>query len=105
MGSIRPLLLLEHTPRSTLNGAILSLEKKATQKLLKTCGEPSRTTLESTLLDLIVFNRISPVVERHLSIASRSLWISQISPDTLLAAIPLFTLVDFTSLSEKTNTR
>ena len=90
------------TPLSKMNGETLSFEKKAIQRLLTICGPRSRTTLGSILLDLIVFNRISPEVVRHLNTASRSLSISPDSPDTPSPVIPLSTLVDSIFLEEKT---
>src|SRR5262249_49720472 len=76
------------------NGETLSSEKKAIQRLLRTCGLRSRTMCESILLDLIVFSRISPEIRRHLNILSPSHLIFQASPDIRSAVIPLSTLVD-----------
>ena len=70
----------EHTPPSSISGAILLSEKTATQKLLKTCGPQLRTTLTPILLDLISYNRITPPVMRHLSILSQSLLTYQAFP-------------------------
>src|SRR5215831_9325848 len=76
------------------NGETLSSEKRAIQKLLRTCGQRSRTMCESILLDLIVFNRISPEIRRHLSTLSPSHLTFQASLDIQSAVIPLSTLVD-----------
>src|SRR3974390_439647 len=90
-----PLLLSDaHTQPSPPNGVILSFERKSIQKLLKTCGQQLRTTSEPILLDLIAYNRISLEVRRHLNSLSQSHWISLTGHGTLLAVIPLSTLVD-----------
>src|SRR3974390_1463936 len=84
----------ERTPRSSPHGATLLSEKSAIQKLLRICGPRLRTTCGSILLDLIVFNRISPETVRHLNILSLSHWTCQASPSIQYQEIPLSTLVD-----------
>src|SRR3974377_1322552 len=88
-------------PRSSLNGATLSSEKIAIQRLLRTCGPRLRTMCGSILLDLIVFNRISPEMARHLNILSLSHWTCQASPSIRYQEIPLSTVVDSICLEKK----
>ena len=89
---------LQHSPELTLhskpNGEILSSERISIQRLLRTCGPRSRIIYERTLLDLIVYNRISPTALRVLNSLSQSHLISLTGHGTPLAVIPLCTLGD-----------